>query len=217
MFNATVHENCFELGGLVYFDTPYGRSATPAADSGFRRACLCAMQIQENAAARKVIVFAWVRGIEFRTEPAGVSSWTRIRAGRTALSMRRFLLSTREGFDDCEGQAIPPAQRSWQASADHWWMGAAFCSNLFLLVSNLARDCVIGDGCVAMRLGRVVQSVPYNDSHKSQKAYCAVSSSPFTKKRSRLCQTSSRLRPRPTSSILKVGTNCAFAQQDSAD
>lgn len=64
-----------------------------------------------------------------------------------------------------------------------------------------------------MRLGRVVQSVPYNDSHKSQKAYCAVSSSPFTRNSSTLCQTSSRLRPRPTSSSRRRASEMSMSSR----
>src|SRR3990172_3773402 len=79
-------------------------------------------------------------------------------------------------------------------------MDASICQSQFWRARNPEQDCVISNGLVPMRLGRVVQSVPYNDSHRSQKAYCAVSSSPFTKNCSRLCQTSSRLRPCPTSS-----------------
>ena len=159
-----------------------------------------ATQTQENAVARKVIAFAWVQGIAFRTGHAGVSSAPRIQAGKTVLLMHRFLSSMRVDFGGREGQAILSVRRSSTVGAGHWWMGAAFCSNPPLRVSNPVQNCVVGDDRVPMQLGRVVQSVPYNDSHKSQKAYCAVSSSPLTRYRSRLCQTSSRLPPRPISS-----------------
>jgi hypothetical protein len=129
----------------------------PCADSGVR---WDATRIQGNAAARKVNAFAWARGIGFRTGRAGVSSWLPMRAGKTVLLMRRCLLSMQGDFGDCGGRAILSTRRSSQAGAGHWWTGAAFYSNPFLRASNPARDCVIGDGRVPMRLGRVVQSVP---------------------------------------------------------
>src|SRR3972149_8575407 len=98
-----------DFGSLVFSSDWVGLSLRRILDFGGRVRGV--MQIQENAAARRVIAFAWVREIGFRRGRAGVSSVPQIRAGKTALSMVRCLLSTRAGFGCFAGRGVQSTRR----------------------------------------------------------------------------------------------------------